>query len=236
MTVFIYSLEHPITHEIRYVGKTRNLKERFKNHLNKLHNEATHKRNWITKLRKDGFKPLLQILDEVDEKDWHFWEKYWIDQIRQWGFNLVNHTSGGDGLTSGNQTSFVKGFKPWNYGTAKIMIKNCEICKKDFTSLPVANRKVCSQRCKSKLLSLNKNKGMFTTESISWNKGKSGYNLSGLKSQRSVEQYDLQGNYIKTFTGCNEAAKEMNCIAENIRRCCVGKSKTAKGFVFKYKI
>ena len=33
--------------------------------------------------------------------------------MRQWGFNLVNHTDGGDGTTNGNQTSFKKGHKSW---------------------------------------------------------------------------------------------------------------------------
>ena len=33
-TVYIYTLEHPITKEIRYVGKTKNPKMRFHNHCN----------------------------------------------------------------------------------------------------------------------------------------------------------------------------------------------------------
>lgn len=116
MKVYIYTLEHPITNEIRYIGKTKNPKERFHNHCNRLHNEHTHKRNWINSLRFIGLKPKMNILDEVNESEWKHWEKYWIEQFRQWGFNLVNHTSGGDGLTIGNQTSFKKGSIPWNKG------------------------------------------------------------------------------------------------------------------------
>ena len=115
-TVYIYTLEHPITKEIRYVGKTKNPKMRFHNHCNKLHNEKSHKRNWINKLKKEGLKPKMKILDEVLESEWKFWERFWINQLKQWNFNLVNHTSGGDGLTLGNETSFKKGNIPWNYG------------------------------------------------------------------------------------------------------------------------
>ena len=115
-TVYIYTLEHPITKEIRYVGKTKNPKMRFHNHCNKLHNEKSHKRNWINKLKKEGLKPKMKILDEVLESEWKFWERFWINQFKQWNFNLVNHTSGGDGLTLGNETSFKKGNIPWNYG------------------------------------------------------------------------------------------------------------------------
>jgi membrane protein DedA with SNARE-associated domain len=41
-------------------------------------------------------------------------------------------------------------------------------------------------------------------------------------------------NFIKKHYSCKEASKEMMCIEENIRRVCVGKSKTAKGFIWKY--
>ena len=118
MKVYIYTLEHPITKEVRYIGKTKNPKERFHNHCNRLHNEHTHKRNWINSLRSMGLKPKMNILDEVNESEWKYWEKHWIEQFRQWGFNLVNHTSGGDGLTTGNQTSFKKGSIPWNKGVS----------------------------------------------------------------------------------------------------------------------
>jgi predicted GIY-YIG superfamily endonuclease len=116
MKVYIYTLEHPITKEVRYIGKTKNPKERFHNHCNRLHNQHSHKRNWINSLRNQSLKPVMNILDEIEESEWKYWEKYWIEQFRQWGFNLVNHTSGGDGLTVGNQTSFKKGDIPWNKG------------------------------------------------------------------------------------------------------------------------
>lgn len=54
-----------------------------------------------------------------------------------------------------------------------------------------------------------------------------------------VEQYDLDGNHIKTFIGAKEAEKELkrdniNVSANNIRSVCVGKRKTAGGYVWKY--
>ena len=45
MEIYIYILQHPITKEIRYVGKTNNPKMRFQNHVNIRHNEHSHKRN-----------------------------------------------------------------------------------------------------------------------------------------------------------------------------------------------
>jgi hypothetical protein len=211
-TVYIYTLEHPITEEIRYVGKTRNPKMRFHNHCNRSHNKKSHKRNWINNLRKEGLKPVMKILDEVLESEWRFWERFWINQFRQWNFNLVNHTSGGDGLTLGNQTSFKKGHITWNKGTAKEKILKGNRGKTDESI-----------------------KNYFKPNSIPWNKGKKNYKLSGKKQSIRVLQYTLDNIFIKEFEGCREAAKEMNCIPENIRRCCAGKSKSAKGYRWKYK-
>jgi len=209
MKVYIYTLEHPVTKEVRYIGKTKNPKERFHNHCNRLHNEYTHKRNWINSLRSQGLKPKMNILDEIDESEWKYWEKFWIEQFRQWGFNLVNHTSGGDGLTVGNQTSFKKGQKPWNYGTAKPKLLKGNKGKTE-----------------------NSIKTQFKKGHIPWCKG-----LKRGTSHRcmTVLQYDLQDNFIKEHISCTHAAKELGCIPENIRRACTGLSKTAKNYKWKYK-
>lgn len=212
MNVFIYALQDPITQEVRYIGKTKNPQMRFHNHMNKRHNEMSHKRNWIESLKKQKLRPIMLIIDEISNQDWKFWEKYWINQFIVWGFNLVNHTSGGDGLTMGNQTSFKKGFVPWNKGSAKLKILKGNQGK---TENSVANQ--------------------FKEGFTPWNKGITNYKLTGLKQSKSVEQYTLEGLYINTFEGCKEAGLAMHCIPENIRRNCVGLSKSAKGFIWKYK-
>lgn len=113
MKTFIYALQDPITLEIRYIGKSNNPKQRLKAHCNPARFTSTHKFNWIQSLRKKGLKPIMIVVDEVSIDEWHYWERYWIEQMAQWGFNLVNTTRGGDGLTQGNQTSFKKGHSVW---------------------------------------------------------------------------------------------------------------------------
>ena len=56
--VYIYTLTDPITNQVRYVGKTKNLKQRRHNHLNKCLDKNTHKRNWINSLRKIEKRPI----------------------------------------------------------------------------------------------------------------------------------------------------------------------------------
>ena len=171
--IFIYILIDPITLEIRYVGKTNNPYQRFRHHLVSSANPKSHKRNWINSLREEGLKPIMQIIDEVEEIEWQFWEQYWIVQLKCWGFDLVNHTAGGDGLTRGNQTSFKKGQKIWCDTNTFII---CQQCNKEFRCPPsrLNIKKFCSMKCYSenKKGQSFQNNGSFQEGHEPWNKGK----------------------------------------------------------------
>lgn len=99
--VFIYTLSHPLSNEIRYVGKTNDPKGRWYKHCQKISDKrrrGAYLNNWLNKLFSQGLKPALEILDEVSIEEWEFWECYWIAQLKMWGFNLVNLTNGGEGI------------------------------------------------------------------------------------------------------------------------------------------
>lgn len=94
--VKIYSLRHPDTNEVRYVGKTtRRLCQRLGNHIYNAkrtkHNK--HLSNWILSLLKEGKKPIIELIEECDYNIWQEREKYWISFYP----NLINATLGGDG-------------------------------------------------------------------------------------------------------------------------------------------
>lgn len=169
--VYIYTLEHPLTGEVRYVGKTKNPKMRFQNHMNKGHNKTSHKTNWIESLKREGLRPIMKVLDEVSNEEWKYWEKFWIAVCTEWGFKLTNHTSGGEGLSLGNNTSFKKGDKPWNIGTANTEI--CEICGNNFKVWPSQSKKrrTCSHTCGSILKKKATKNTQFKKGTIPWNKG-----------------------------------------------------------------
>jgi hypothetical protein len=112
-TTNIYILIDPRTNMVRYVGKANNVSQRYKAHLNRARKHQIHKKNWIEQLKKEGLKPIIEIVDIVPIDNWIFWETYWISQMRTWGFDLINYTNGGDGCTFGNQTSFKKGHVSW---------------------------------------------------------------------------------------------------------------------------
>lgn len=106
MEIFIYTLANPITKEVRYVGKTNNLKVRFWHHLKTKKN--THSSSWIKSLKNQGLKPEMEILEKCDLSNWEFLEKYWISQFKAWGFNLTNLTDGGEGMCGYSHTDIAK--------------------------------------------------------------------------------------------------------------------------------
>lgn len=99
LTVYIYTLADPRTGEVRYVGKTIDLKVRVKGHL-KQDKHNSHKRNWVRSLTKEGLKPvieMLEVFENSDDNDWQDAERFWIETLRFLGCRLTNMESGGVG-------------------------------------------------------------------------------------------------------------------------------------------
>ncbi len=95
MKIKIYTLSHPITNEIRYIGKTKySLNDRLCKHLLTLENN--HRGKWIRNLLKQDLKPVIELIEECEEINWKWVEKYWISQFKTWNFRLVNFTEGGE--------------------------------------------------------------------------------------------------------------------------------------------
>lgn len=96
-TAFIYGLRCPITGEIRYVGKCDDPKARLPGHLKD--SSKNHRTNWLVSLKTQGLIPILEVIAKVPESEWEFWERSYIRLYRCLGFDLVNGTDGGEGVT-----------------------------------------------------------------------------------------------------------------------------------------
>lgn len=67
MKVKIYFLRDPITKEIRYLGRTKNrLCVRLAGHVSKARRGKTHKDCWIKSLLKQGLRPVIELVSEVE--------------------------------------------------------------------------------------------------------------------------------------------------------------------------
>jgi group I intron endonuclease len=92
---YIYTLSDG--EKIRYVGKTKFITKRYQSHINESKNKRTYKEKWINNVLLNNGKIVLEILDICDDDVSNEIESYWINQMKCWGFNLVNLTIGGDG-------------------------------------------------------------------------------------------------------------------------------------------
>jgi group I intron endonuclease len=96
-TTFIYALCDPRTDDVRYVGKSNDPEKRLRDHL-QCRSTNVHKDRWLSKLKSQGQKPLLRVLEECDRSDWKDCERFWIATLLESGAALLNLTDGGDGI------------------------------------------------------------------------------------------------------------------------------------------
>lgn len=196
---YIYVLS--INKLIFYVGKTIDLNKRLANH------KITYSKD-----------VLLEVIDETD--DWRWCEMFWIEQFRQWGFNLNNKNKGGGGKDYLTEETKAK----ISINQPKTKKRNLETNIKIGLSNKGLKKKPCSDERKRKISNANKGK--------QFNLGKK-YNTVTFKK---VIQYDLDDNFIKEWNSVNEIVAFLGKNnSMGIYKCLIGKLKTAYKFKWKYK-
>lgn len=55
------------------------------------------------------------------------------------------------------------------------------------------------------------------------------------KQSKPVLQYTLNGEFVNEYPSVMETARQTGILQSNISMCCLGKRKTAKGFIWRYK-
>lgn len=179
-----------------YVGKTN---RKLINRLN------AHK----IRLKKQNLK--IELIEEIYINEWKFWESYWIEQFKCWGFNLINKNKGGGGLTFLSEKS-------------KLKIKNH----------PTRGEKIS----KSNMGKSKSNKGkLFTEEHKEKIKNTRGFlkNRKNIWQNIPILQYSLNGEFIKEWSSQKEATIFLNKTGDGIGACCRGRQKQAYGFIWKFK-
>lgn len=237
-TTFIYTLSEPGDNGVvRYVGKSGDPGFRLeKGHKKEKGN--SHKNHWLKSLLKQGLEPVLEILDEVPENEWRFWEMYYISLVKSWGFNLVNDPKllGGEGWS--------KGHSPWNKGLTK---ETSEVVKrvgeKNKITLTGRKNKPRSQEVRKKLSlaklgSLNPQFGKKqNTEHVKQRFEK--IKETRIKNNNFTKEV-LQLNpktkeVIKIFKSLKEAGSTIERCPSGISMACKGVIETFGGFAWKYK-
>jgi hypothetical protein len=178
--------------------------------------------------RTFGLDIQFYVIDEVE--DWKFWESYWIEQFKQWGFKLENKNKGGGGPSSYTEEQKQKMRKSRIEGTGDKISK---------TLKERNHSQYYTEEIRQKMSIPQKGKPRSFTEEHIKNVSKANLESKG----KTVECYTLDGIFIKDFPCLREAkiwlSKEKFIHSPNvdkqIKDCCNGRQKTCHGFKFKYK-
>ena len=182
-----------------YVGKTlQEIQDRFYTHGNK---------------KRDS--KIIEI-DCVNDDEWRFWESWYIELFKSWGFNLENKNNGGGGRGPGWISSSERNNK------IKQSLKN--------------HSKHYTEDVRKRISTGNKKPKPFTDEH------KINMGIAKRKIAIPVLMFDLNDNFIKEWESKGQAAewikKETNKtsnLTSQIKDCILGRQKTAFGFKWKYK-
>lgn len=96
MTFMIYALFDPRTETPCYIGKTKNPRNRWQEHISTARKESNRSAvaGWIRELLAAGLEPEMVCLETV-ETGWQEVECRWIDALRSRGYTLHNTRPGG---------------------------------------------------------------------------------------------------------------------------------------------
>ncbi|MEI7509880.1 MAG: GIY-YIG nuclease family protein [Flavobacterium sp.] len=251
MKTFIYSLSHPETGEVKYIGKANNPKTRYREHL--FDKKKTRKVNWIRSLKKVGLIPELIIVDAVSSFDWDFWEKHYISLYRSWGFNLTNHTDGGGGCSSrtiSDETRFKmrmaqlgKKHLPETKAKISAIHLGVKLSEEHKQKLSLSSKgRIRTKEHSAKIGAKHKGKVLSeeTKELIRQKlKGRKQDPLiakkRALTKSKPLLQFDKDWNFLREFASSKDANLFYNKNSHNLSDYFKGKKKTWLGFNWKYK-
>lgn len=216
MEVKIYTLSSTRDlNNIRYVGKTRQtLRRRLQGHLcgaKKAKEKGiytSHEFNWINHELSEGYSIVIEEIDSLeflDGEEWGWLEVYWIEQMKQWGFNLTNIRKGGEDHPS-------------------VTPSEDTVKKRAEKIIGIARDEKTKQAISEGLTGIKRSEE--TKEKV---------RQSIIEKQgRPVLQYTKDGQFIKEWPAGSVAAAELGIDKANLNACCKGKKKSCGGFVWKY--
>ena len=245
-----------------YIGQSVNLEKRYYEFLYNKHYSTSNdykKLTVIDKARKkhpDFEQWTYEILEYCKPNELNDREQYYINLFDTFK-NGYNETSGGgqnfeiSDETRKKMSDSHKGKTPSD--ETKEKIRQVRIGKTQSDEAKEKMRqahigKTLSDEHKEKIrqVRIGKTQSDETKEKISkgnkgktpWNKGKTQSDETkdkiGKANAKQVDQYSLDGTFIKTFPSTMQVQRELGFANNNIGACCNGKQKTSNGFIWRY--
>ena len=213
---YIYCLIH--NEEVKYVGKSDNPTKRLKEHLRKSKYKKTYKDNWLSKLIESSQIPELLILDKVPISDFGFWEDFYMDLFKSFGFKLTNLASGGSGGNFGDEIN-----KKISEKLKGRIINDIWRDKIRKGSIGRKHSEETKERYRQERLG-SKNPMYNVTRKKEWDKNK----------RKKIIQLDLNDNFLNQWDSIQDAVIVTNTNRTSINYVLQNKRNTAGGYKWKY--
>ena len=183
-----------------YIGKTiQEIKDRYYTHGSRKTNSE-----------------IIEI-DCVNDDEWRFWESWYIELYKSWGFELENKNNGGGGRGPGWISP------PERNAKIKASMKN--------------HSQYYTEEVRQRISEKNKGRARPFTEEHQQN-----MLIAKRKQAKPLLMFDLNDNLVREWESKGQAAEwikettgKISNITTQIKDCCLGKQKTAFKFKWKYK-
>jgi hypothetical protein len=204
---YIYALVDLRDNSIRYIGKTKNINIRKKTHIResiKSTPGSTKKNDWIRKVYSSGHEIDIIEIDVVIHSEWQYWEMFYIELFKTWGFCLTNMTKGGDGVDN-----------PWKYLTSDQRDIRLTKLKQRLQSVEFREKQRLARLGKTyeeiygevRAKEMKRNKSEFLKKNNPSKKGRvnSEHNIQkSIKCNTKLYEITFPNGDIKTFNGQKE--------------------------------
>ena len=231
---FIYKITNTITHKI-YIGQTtRNLCERWSEHVHESiypHKgvNKTYLHKSIAKYGPDAF--IIEQIEEVPDDLLDTQEMFWISEYksnhRDYGYNLTSGGSTGSHFGS-HSKSVSKGLPVVQYDLFGKPLKVFQSAKDADRIVKSANRNTIMKSCKERSGISGGYQWRFFGDDPP------GQYNGAFHAKTPVVQYDECGTILKIFPSAKEAYYETGIYFGSISKCCKGHYETAGGFRWSY--
>lgn len=241
MKTYIYILKDPETDEIRYVGKTVDIKRRYYHHCSKsaCKSQKSHRSSWVLSLLERKLKPIMEIIDYCNYENWEQYESKWIEYYTKQGCNLCNHTKGGSGILGCKRSEETKNKISLNNARANFINKITYQFSLEGELINIFDNPTIAAKnteINIKYILRSCNKQYIRGGNYIWS-----YDIDGFRSIplnhniKTVLQFNLHGDFIQEYESVTQAANLTNIQRNSIKNCCHGKQKRAGKYKWKFK-
>jgi len=233
----IYMIENLIDKK-KYIGQSKNIKSRMYSHRHFLKTN-THANKFLQESWNyhgvNNFK--FEIIEVCEDCDLDYYEKLYVEKYKTANENFgYNQTSGGC-LGAIKTTSYIENMRKSQKSIPILQIDRNGNIIKEWTGAREAGKSL--NYSQSNIWScLHRN--MYSYKGYIWifkSEYDNSFNLYDyIKSMLSIPivQYTLDNEYIRTWSSTSEAGNALNIDKSSITNCSKGKSKTSKGYIWKY--